>query len=154
DLVIFEERLRQNMIRFNKTRRRWEVALTCLVLVTACFAYYVFYDTENVGHDLGGEPEHRIPREDSGQEPISHPHAKDPLIMFGFIVSSSMLAIFFLSGLYRQKLSNPSKFVAQCNRSLRVFNMQFNKEGRGEIVFLRKVPRHFQEGFAEYREQY
>ncbi|KAI8812475.1 hypothetical protein BJ742DRAFT_792445 [Cladochytrium replicatum] len=156
DLVIFEERLQQNMIRFNKTRRRWEIALTSLVLATAYFAYYVFFDIESVGHSDSSpnrEPKHRVTSEDVGLDP-PHYHAMDPLTMFGFIVSSSMLAIFFLSGLYRQKLSNPSKFVAQCNRSLLAFNMQFNKERRGEIVFLRKVPRDFQEGFSEYREQY
>ncbi|KAJ1559683.1 hypothetical protein HK405_009713 [Cladochytrium tenue] len=39
DLVLFEERLRQNMLRLNRSRRRWEVVLAAL---SAAFAYFAY----------------------------------------------------------------------------------------------------------------
>ena len=37
---------------------------------------------------------------------------KDPWHFFGFIVTGSALVVFFASGLYNDKVSIPSKYVA------------------------------------------
>ncbi|KAF9412460.1 hypothetical protein BGZ94_001038 [Podila epigama] len=57
-------------------------------------------------------------------------------------------------GMYSEKLGNSSKFVPQCNRVLRIFNMHFNRDNRPELSFFRKVPKKFQEGFSEYKASY
>lgn len=46
------------------------------------------------------------------------------------------------------------RFVPQVNRVLKSFNMYFNKDSSGELHFQRKVPRRFQEGFADARRRY
>ncbi|KAG9066964.1 hypothetical protein KI688_012876 [Linnemannia hyalina] len=46
------------------------------------------------------------------------------------------------------------KFVPQCNRVLRIFNMHFNRDSRPELAFFRKVPKKFQEGFSAYKASY
>jgi len=47
-----------------------------------------------------------------------------------------------------------SRFVPQCNRVLRIFNMHFNRDNRPELSFFRKVPRRFQDGFSAYKANY
>ncbi|KXS12188.1 hypothetical protein M427DRAFT_408570 [Gonapodya prolifera JEL478] len=70
----------------------------------------------------------------------------------GFAVSISFLSYFlFLSDMFRVKIVQPRKYVAHTNRVLKQFNMQYNREASGEIHFLRRVPRKFQEGFSEFR---
>ncbi|KAF9912711.1 hypothetical protein EC991_009447 [Linnemannia zychae] len=57
-------------------------------------------------------------------------------------------------GMYSEKLRYSSKFVPQCNRVLRIFNMHFNRDNRPELAFFRKVPKKFQEGFTAYKASY
>ncbi|KAJ3394045.1 hypothetical protein HDU92_007268 [Lobulomyces angularis] len=45
-------------------------------------------------------------------------------------------------------------FVDQCNRSLKPFNLHFNKNNDKNLNFLKKIPPFFQKGFKEYREKY
>jgi len=58
-----------------------------------------------------------------------------------------------MKNIYAEKVRVAARFVPQCNRILRQFNMHFNASG-GEIVFYKKVPRKFQEGFERYRQMY
>ncbi|KAJ3126928.1 hypothetical protein HK098_006968 [Nowakowskiella sp. JEL0407] len=78
-------------------------------------------------------------------------------------MTACSLLVFFLSGAYSKKLKRPEHFEAQCNRVLKPFNMQFDGKQdynkgvgglQGNIRFLRKVPKGFQEGFTQFREGY
>ncbi|KAG0235595.1 hypothetical protein BGW42_005034 [Actinomortierella wolfii] len=69
-------------------------------------------------------------------------------------VSCTVLFLFFATGMYAEKLGYSSKFVPQCNRVLRIFNMHFNRDNNPELTFFRRVPRKFQEGFAAYKASY
>ncbi|KAI8851295.1 hypothetical protein BC829DRAFT_387098 [Chytridium lagenaria] len=129
DVMIFEERLRQNMIRLNRMRRRWELILASLVAMFAYFAYLTVY----------------LPKREDPTNPYH---------LFGFILSSSILFIFFASGLYKAKLSTPAKFTSQCNRALKPYNVLFNRESKGDISFLRKVPQSFQEGYKDFKKRF
>ncbi|KAG9287719.1 hypothetical protein G9A89_004122 [Geosiphon pyriformis] len=55
---------------------------------------------------------------------------------------------------YEEKVSVGQKYVPQCNRALRAFNMHFNRDNKGELTFYRKVPKKIQEGFEKYRKSY
>ena len=46
DLMVFEERLRQNMLRLNRSRRRWEIFLGLLIVA---FGYFVIYTAKTDG---------------------------------------------------------------------------------------------------------
>ncbi|KAJ3193782.1 hypothetical protein HK101_004093 [Irineochytrium annulatum] len=80
-------------------------------------------------------------------------NTSNPLYLFGLTVSCCALVVFFASGLYTSKLSNPSKFSTRCNRALKPFNMAFNKDSKGEISFFRKIPDGFQQGYRTFRER-
>jgi hypothetical protein len=68
-------------------------------------------------------------------------------------IAVTTLVMFFMKNIYAEKVRVATRFVPQCNRVLRQFNMHFNTSG-GEIVFYKKVPRKFQEGFERYRQMY
>ncbi|KAL1918174.1 uncharacterized protein VTP21DRAFT_3440 [Calcarisporiella thermophila] len=130
DLVIFEERLKSNMRRLKKTRKQYEAFLGCLVLTIVYFTWMVFIDPSC----------------------NSFLHLLNKSALFCALGS---MALFFTLGFYREKISYANKFVPQCNRSLRVFNMLFTvRDDRAEISFTRRVPRRFQEGFEKYRASY
>ncbi|KAI8356496.1 Spo7-like protein-domain-containing protein [Mortierella sp. GBAus27b] len=129
DLLIFEERLKQNMIRLKKRQQKYEAFLGSLVLVIAYCAFATFYHP-------------------------SQTYYIHLLHKFFLLLSATTLFLFFATGMYSEKLSYSSKFVPQCNRVLRVFNMSFNRDGRPELSFFRKVPRKFQEEFNAYKVNY
>ncbi|KAF9937154.1 hypothetical protein BGZ67_001601 [Mortierella alpina] len=129
DLLIFEERLKLNMIRLRKRQQKYEAFLGSLVAVIAYCAFVTFYRP-------------------------SQAYAVQMLHKFFLLVSCTTLFLFFATGMYSEKLGYSSKFVPQCNRVLRIFNMHFNRDNRPELSFFRKVPRRFQEGFSAYKASY
>ncbi|CAG8698952.1 12497_t:CDS:2 [Funneliformis caledonium] len=112
DLLIFEERLKQNLHQLQRRSYKYEV-----------FVY------EN-------------------KHPTFQFFCK--LMLF---IAATILVMFFMKNIYAEKVRVATRFVPQCNRVLRQFNMHFNAIG-GEIVFNKKVPRKFQEGFERYRQMY
>ncbi|KAF9570971.1 hypothetical protein EC968_001161 [Mortierella alpina] len=129
DLLIFEERLKLNMIRLRKRQQKYEAFLGSLIAVIAYCAFVTFYRP-------------------------SQAYAVQMLHKFFLLVSCTTLFLFFATGMYSEKLGYSSKFVPQCNRVLRIFNMHFNRDNRPELSFFRKVPRRFQEGFSAYKASY
>ncbi|KAG0260530.1 hypothetical protein BGZ95_004403 [Linnemannia exigua] len=129
DLLIFEERLKLNMVRLKKRQQKYEAFLGSIVLVIAYCAFATFYQPSQTYYI----------------------HA---LHKFFLLLSCTTLFLFFATGMYSEKLRYSSKFVPQCNRVLRIFNMNFNRDNRPELAFFRKVPKKFQEGFTAYKASY
>ncbi|KAI8600406.1 Spo7-like protein-domain-containing protein [Dissophora ornata] len=129
DLLIFEERLKLNMIRLKKRQQKYEVFLGFLIVVIAYFAFATFHQP-------------------------SQTYYLHMLQRFFLLLSVTTLFLFFATGMYSEKLGYSSKFVPQCNRVLRIFNMHFNRDNRPELSFFRKVPKKFQEGFSAYKASY
>ncbi|KAI7897927.1 Spo7-like protein-domain-containing protein [Cokeromyces recurvatus] len=129
DLVIFEERLRSNMIRLLKRKRKYELLLVSLFISLFYFFYAVFID----------------------------PSKKFIIHLLNTVALLSIaggLVFFYQSGMYSEKIVYAQKFVPHCNNSLASFNLEFNKEQSGGLSFLNKIPKKFQEGFEAYRKQY
>ncbi|KAI1316294.1 hypothetical protein EDD11_010137 [Mortierella claussenii] len=129
DLLIFEERLKLNMFRLKKRQQKYEAFVGGLILVIAYCAFATFYHP-------------------------SQTYYIHVLHKFFLLLSATTLFLFFATGMYSEKLGYSSKFVPQCNRVLRIFNMHFNRDNRPELSFFRKVPKKFQEGFSAYKASY
>ncbi|KAF8944633.1 hypothetical protein BGZ47_003961 [Haplosporangium gracile] len=129
DLLIFEERLKLNMVRLKKRQQKYEAFLGFIVVVIAYCAFATFYQPSQIYYILA-------------------------LHKFFLLLSCTTLFLFFATGMYSEKMRYSSKFVPQCNRVLRIFNMHFNRDNRPELAFFRKVPLKFQEGFMAYKASY
>ncbi|KAG2196924.1 Spo7-like protein-domain-containing protein [Mucor mucedo] len=126
DLVIFEERLRGNMTRLVKRKRKYETLLVSLFVVLTYFFYAVFFDPSKVF--------------------MFH-----LLNTVALLAVAGGLVFFYRSGMYSEKIVYAQKFVPHCNNALQAFNLEFN---RGGLSFLERIPRQFKEGFESYRKQY
>ncbi|KAF9025373.1 hypothetical protein BGZ52_009314 [Haplosporangium bisporale] len=129
DLLIFEERLKLNMFRLKKRQQKYEAFLGTLILIIAYCAFGTFYQPSQI-------------------------YIYYTLHKFFLLVSCTTMFLFFATGMYSEKLGYSSKFVPQCNRVLRIFNMHFNRDNRPELSFFRKVPKKFQDGFTAYKASY
>ncbi|KAI8394212.1 Spo7-like protein-domain-containing protein [Radiomyces spectabilis] len=130
DLVIFEERLRGNMTRLLRRKRKFEALLCGLLVTLAYFFYAVFVDPSK----------------------IFFIHLLNTAAL---LAASGSLVFFYRSGMYSEKIVYASEFVPHCNRALQFFNLQFQRHGStGELNFYRKIPKSFQEGFEAYRKRY
>ncbi|KAL2915730.1 hypothetical protein HK105_204676 [Polyrhizophydium stewartii] len=136
DLIMFEERLRTNMIRIKGTTWRWKVLLMMLLAVLVASAYFTFAGRSN------------SPAVAEGSTTDADPNAPPPppWAALIFILTCSALVFFFASGLFTSKLLTPAK-------TLKPFNMFF-QETSGQIEFTRRVPRNFQDGVAAYRKSF
>ncbi|GAA5820688.1 hypothetical protein JCM3770_001452 [Rhodotorula araucariae] len=112
DLLIFEERLKQNAERLQKQRRKYEAFLFSLVGVSAYLAYVVFV----------------LPSIYS-------------LVHYGnvamLLVAVTTLVLFFATGMYSEKIAYAHKFVPQANRALRPFNIYLNTRHRSRFSLFR-----------------
>jgi len=131
DLLIFEERLKGNMNRLRKRRQRYEGLLGFLFIIILYFTYAV-----NIHPSL---------------DPAYHTFNQTFLA-----TALTILILFFATGLYKEKVAAASKFIPQCNRVLRNFNMNFTPTTTSptpgpHLNFLGRVPRRFQDGFTSYR---
>ncbi|KAL8278245.1 hypothetical protein RQP46_009418 [Phenoliferia psychrophenolica] len=111
DILVFEERLKQNAERLQKQRRKYEAFLLSLVAIILYLAYTVFI----------------IPSIYS-------------LVHYGnvafLLVSLMTLVLFFATGMYSEKITYAYKFVPQANRALRPFNIYLNTRTRARFPFL------------------
>ncbi|SAL96660.1 hypothetical protein [Absidia glauca] len=130
DLVIFEERLRGNMIRLRKRKRKFEALLCCLLALLGYFFYAVFVDPSKTFTN----------------------HLMNTMAL---LVVAGSLVFFYRSGMYSEKIMYAAQFVPHCNRALSSFNLQFNRRGEsGELNFYPMIPKQLQDGFDRYRKQY
>ncbi|KAI7857431.1 Spo7-like protein-domain-containing protein [Circinella umbellata] len=130
DLVIFEERLRGNMTRLQRRKRKYEALLTGIIILLVYFFYVVFL----------------APSKDF----IIH-----LLNTTALLVAAGSLVFIYRSGIYSEKIVFAGEFIPHCNRALRSFNLQFNRRGEsGVLSFYRRIPLEIQQGFDAYRRQY
>ncbi|KAI8971346.1 Spo7-like protein-domain-containing protein, partial [Pilobolus umbonatus] len=130
DLVIFEERIRGNMTRLLKRKRKYEALLVSLFILLAYFFYAVFVDPSK----------------------IFMVHLVNTVALLSV---AGGLVFFYRSGMYAEKIVYAQKFVPHCNNALQAFNLQFTDEGTSSTLgFLSNIPKQFQDGFDAYRKQY
>ncbi|ORE05772.1 hypothetical protein BCV72DRAFT_256645 [Rhizopus microsporus var. microsporus] len=128
DLVIFEERLKGNMTRLLKRKRKYEALLVALFIFLAYFFYAVFIDPSK----------------------IFTVHLINTIAL---LTVAGGLVFFYRSGMYSEKIIYAQKFVVHCNNALRAFNLEFDANNKS-LSLLSDLPKQFQEGFEGYRRQY
>ncbi|SNX86313.1 uncharacterized protein MEPE_05022 [Melanopsichium pennsylvanicum] len=174
DLLIFEERLKQNAARLQSRKRKYEILLFGFVTFILCLSHFVVLS----------------PRSST-------------FLQYGLaavlMICLTTLFLFFASGMHAERIRSANKFVPQANRSLRNFNMYLNtrtaassqkwslgrlvrsknstrtpngtsapssgtstprraissippaQNSRGELIFSNKVNPEFREGYERYR---
>ncbi|CAO1619750.1 unnamed protein product [Sympodiomycopsis kandeliae] len=123
DLLIFEERLKQNAARLLRRKRKYQTILTLLCFAILCLSYRVLF------------------------------HQTSPLLLICYmeqgllIVCCTTLFLFFASGMYNERIVAANRFVPQANRALRPFNMYLNtrKQPRRNQWFQRVFPQQQQQ---------
>ncbi len=130
DLVIFEERIRQNYHSLSKIRKQHNMLfISILVCVIGFVIYWLFFDVSNTS----------------------------PFIFtFSTILFSTAfitLMVLILLQAYSSKLSHAHKFERQVKKDLEVYNMTFNPK-TDCLVFSRRVPKRWQDLFFIYRDEY
>ncbi|SCV72163.1 BQ2448_4857 [Microbotryum intermedium] len=123
DVLIFEERLKQNAERYvrarspqhdtplQKQRRKYQAFLISLALLILHFAYKVFV----------------LP------SIYSLVHYLNVALL---LVSLVTLVLFFATGMYSEKIAYAYRFVPQANRALRPLNIYLNTRKRSWITYL------------------
>ncbi|PKK70439.1 hypothetical protein RhiirC2_746422 [Rhizophagus irregularis] len=104
DLLVFEERLKQNLHQLQRRSYKYEafLGLNCLLLPILIYAVF-FYESKNPTFQFFSK-------------------------LFLFIAVTTLL-MFFMKNIYAEKVRVATRFVPQCNRVLRQFNMHFNASG-------------------------
>ncbi|KWU41207.1 hypothetical protein RHOSPDRAFT_23441, partial [Rhodotorula sp. JG-1b] len=125
DLLVFEERLKQNAQRLQKQRRKYEAFLLTLSAVIAYLGYSVFV----------------LP------SIYSLVHYSNVAML---LVAATTLVLFFATGMYSEKIAYAHKFVPQANRALRPFNIYLNTRRQSWFASSRVSPA-FREGYERYR---
>lgn len=144
DLLIFEERLKQNAARLQARKRKYEILLFGFVTFILCLSHLVVI---------------------SPRSSVFLQYSLAAVLM----ICLTTLFLFFASGMHAERIRSANKFVPQANRSLRNFNMYLNtrttrtatlsaassippaQNSRGELIFSSKVSPEFREGYQRYR---
>ncbi|PLW09675.1 hypothetical protein PCANC_22233 [Puccinia coronata f. sp. avenae] len=98
DLLVFEERLKQNAERLQRQRIKYEAFLVTIIVASLLLAYKTFIA-------------------------ISPYKLIHYLYVALFLVSITTLILFFATGMYTDQIAYAYKFIPQTNRALRPFNM-------------------------------
>ncbi|MBW0524613.1 hypothetical protein O181_064328 [Austropuccinia psidii MF-1] len=98
DILVFEERLKQNSQRLQRQRLKYEAFLLTILIVSFILAYKTFIS-------------------------ISPYKLIHYLYLALFLVSVTTLILFFVTGMYTDQIAYAYKFIPQTNRALRPFNM-------------------------------
>ncbi|KAN0061872.1 hypothetical protein ACQY0O_005866 [Thecaphora frezii] len=101
DLLIFEERLKQNAARLHARKNKYETLLAVFVGFVLFLSYHVFIDRKE-------------------SVPLHY------FILSLLLICLTTLFLFFASGMHAERIRAANKFVPQANRSLRSFNMYLN----------------------------
>ncbi|KAI8866965.1 hypothetical protein GQ42DRAFT_64314 [Ramicandelaber brevisporus] len=126
DLLVFEERLRQNLRKLRKKKHKYRLQLGLLVAVSLVLLYLVFYEPVGSGWSI--------------------------LAKLLFAPCVTVLYYAWSSRKYKQT----TRFVPQCNRTLLNFNMHLDIDAQreGQLTFAPIVPRQLQDGFAAFKAMY
>lgn len=114
DLLIFEERLKQNAARLLRRKRKYQTTLALLCGVILFLAYHVAF----------------IPK---AYPPLHYAQ------LACLVVSSTTLFLFFASGMYAERIVAANRFVPQANRALRPFNMYLNTRPPPKVAWWKRV---------------
>ncbi|TPX64272.1 hypothetical protein SpCBS45565_g05989 [Spizellomyces sp. 'palustris'] len=133
DLTRFEERLRFNMYKRRRSETYWGVGFSILFIILLWCLYQIFTNK-------------RV-----DEQGISIPNSWH---VFGVTVLVSAITIFVTTGTLRTTMLYSTRYIQRCNSALRPFNMEFNKDRKGGISFLQKVPPEFQDGYEKYRTEF
>ncbi|SPO28841.1 uncharacterized protein UTRI_05156_B [Ustilago trichophora] len=101
DLLIFEERLKQNAARLQSRKRKYEILLFSFVAFILCLSHFVVL---------------------SPRSSVLLQYSLAAVLM----ICLTTLFLFFASGMHAERIRSAHKFVPQANRSLRNFNMYLN----------------------------
>lgn len=101
DLLIFEERLKQNAARLQARKRKYELLLAGFVGFILCLSHFVVV---------------------SPRSSVFLQYSLAAVLM----ICLTTLFLFFASGMHAERIRSANKFVPQANRSLRSFNMYLN----------------------------
>ena len=101
DLLIFEERLKQNAARLQSRKRKYEMLLFGFVTFILCLSHLVVV---------------------SPRSSVFVQYSLAAVLM----ICLTTLFLFFASGMHAERIRSANKFVPQANRSLRNFNMYLN----------------------------
>ncbi|EOR00810.1 Sporulation-specific protein spo7 [Wallemia ichthyophaga EXF-994] len=101
ELLRFEERLKQNATALRKRRRRYELFLLFLISTSGLLSWNVI-DKQNRQTYRGYA------------------------YMTMLTITLTTLILFFVSGVYSERITYANRYVPHCNRALRSFNMALN----------------------------
>jgi len=110
DVLIFEERLKQNFERLQKQRRKYQSFLLTLVSIIGYLTYLVLLKPSI----------------------YSLVHYSNVACL---LVAATTLILFFATGMYQDKISYAYKFVPQANRAMRPFNIYLNTKRPKSKIF-------------------
>ncbi|KAH8102256.1 Spo7-like protein-domain-containing protein [Cristinia sonorae] len=123
DLLFFEERLKSNAASLNRRKHRYQLFLSQLLLIILFLLSEVFLQTEFLEVPCRWIIRLVVPerfRKDAEWE--VHQYLAVGLLC----VYVTTLALFFVSGMYSEKIEYANRYVPHANRALRNFNMYLN----------------------------
>ncbi|TFK84658.1 hypothetical protein K466DRAFT_588748 [Polyporus arcularius HHB13444] len=123
DLLLFEERLKTNAAALNRRKRRYQLFLVQLLVISAFLLCEVVLQTNMLSYPYKWFLHQLLPDiypEDA--DVTVHPYFASGLLF----VSVTTLVLFFASGMYSEKISYANRYVPHANRALRSFNMYLN----------------------------
>jgi len=123
DLLLFEERLKTNAALLNRRKHRYQLFLAQLLLIIGFLLSEVLLQTGFLSVPYAWFLRRILPDiYDPNAEVQVHRYFALGLLC----VSVTTLALFFLSGMYSEKIGYANKYIPHANRALRGFNMYLN----------------------------
>ncbi|KAI9104743.1 hypothetical protein DFS34DRAFT_645442 [Phlyctochytrium arcticum] len=120
--------------KFHANHDAFKAGFAALLLVAMSYAYRHFTEARQ-----------RVSQDDRS------PNKWQPL---GFTILVTAVILFTSGSMIRAKLFPLAMYNERCNNSLRPFNMHFNRDKKGGIAFLSKVPKEYQTAFERYRTEH
>jgi len=120
DLLLFEERLKNNVARLRRKKRKYQILLAHLIFCIVVLASDALFSTSLVTLPINWVLQGLLVDHD--------PHiVMSPYVtQSAFLIALTTLVLFYASGLYAEKISYANRYVPHANRALRSFNMYFN----------------------------
>ncbi|GJE93645.1 hypothetical protein PsYK624_098050 [Phanerochaete sordida] len=123
DLLLFEERLKTNAASLNRRKHRYQLFLVQLLLIIAFLLSEVLLQTNLLSVPYTWVLRRILP---DIYGPAAGVRLPRYLTLGLLCVSVTTLALFFLSGMYSEKIGYANKYVPHANRALRNLNMYLN----------------------------
>ncbi|KAJ3143122.1 hypothetical protein HK100_009621 [Physocladia obscura] len=134
DLVMFETRLRWHTLRQNAQRRSALGLLVALTLTALAALYSLSLSS--------------TPTTESASEEAR-------VALYVFCAASLGIVLMFVLGVYRRRIADPTRFVPRLNSVLKHFSLELanNSASEPDLLFSRKIPVSFADGYAQYRDK-